>query len=62
MLASDLAKNSESFSPGGDVQQNHLDDNESTAANVAQAESHVSNEVDHEIEYFFVFSYLKKSL
>ena len=45
MLASDLAKNSESFSPGGDL-QNQVTDSEIIAAiDDVQPESHGSTEV-----------------
>ena len=51
MLASDLAKNSESFSPGGDF-QHYSADNELTMANKIQAENHFSNEVEVHSEMY----------
>jgi len=51
MLASDLAKNSESFSPGGDF-QHYSADNELTMADKIQAENHFSNEVEVHSEMY----------
>ena len=56
ILASDLAKNSESFSPGADI-QNHSADNELTTADRIQAESHFSNEVGVHSEMYNTFGW-----
>ena len=45
MLASDLAKNSESFSPGGDLQNQVTDSELIVAIDEEQPESHCSTEV-----------------
>ena len=52
MLASDLAKNSESFSPGADIQHNEL-----TMADRIQAESHFSNEVGVHSDMYNTFGW-----